>query len=447
MNYSREEFYKKNISHDVAFASINILELLKLINKRTEVYEAVQRAIPELQDASIQEISEYLNSITSPEKMQYILNNVKGVLGEFKAGDYFESEGYEVMYPESLFNPGFDIALYDNGRLKDVVQIKTTSSTSIVSEHLEKYPDIPVYVTEDVYGEMDYHPNIHELNFSSTEVGNQIDDAFSQIDNIDSPVMDTFLGGGVYAIAFSTLINGFVLSKKGFNSDKFGDLTKHAAQRAVAKSFGASIGSVLGPVGMIGMGYIFGKIYDSYTFDQQNLSLPQNAYSIDLDKLKSRLSGDRQIGLLANEAKSMVEDSIRIGEYEASGMYNLLHQFNFMPEMIQPGVEMMYGPTNINLPPIPHFFSELRKKAIQVPQIMEVINKFVMIDEKSIINQLPKLIFLHTLFTNAYMDAATFGNNNKTILELTDAILIANNYSLDNINNYLSTLPLKNNYI
>ena len=89
--------------------------------------------------------------------------------------------------------------------------------------------------------------------------------------------------------------------------------------------------------------------------------MPQNAYSIDLDKLKSRLSGDRQIGLLANEAKSMVEDSIRIGEYEASGMYNLLHQFNFMPEMIQPGVEMMYGPTNINLPPIPHFFRFKKK--------------------------------------------------------------------------------------
>ena len=80
-------------------------------------------------------------------------------------------------------------------------------------------------------------------------------------------------------------------------------------------------------------------------------------------------------------------------------------------------------------------------------QIMEIINKFVMIDEKSIINQLPKLIYIHTLFTNAYMDAATFGNNNKTILELTDSILIANNYSLGKINNYLSTLPLKNSYI
>ena len=191
----QEKNFTKNLSHDAAFASINF-RTLKLINERTEVYEAVQRAIPELQNASIQEISEYLDTITSPEKMQYVLNNVKGVLGEFKAGDYFESEGYDVIYPESLFNPGFDIALYDDGRLKDVVQIKTTSSTSIVNEHLEKYPDIPVYVTEDVYGEMDYHPNVHELNFSSTEVGNQIDDAFSQIDNIDSPVMDTFLAVG-----------------------------------------------------------------------------------------------------------------------------------------------------------------------------------------------------------------------------------------------------------
>ena len=447
MDYSRKEFYKKNLSHDAAFASINFLELLKLINERTEVYEAVQRAVPELQDSSVQEISEYLDSITSPGKMQYVLNNVKGVLGEFKAGEYFESQGYDVVYPESLFNPGFDIALYDEGRLKDVIQVKTTSSTSIVNEHLEKYPDIPVYVTEDVHSEMDYHPNVHELDFSSTEVGNQIDDAFSQIDDLDAPVMDTFLGGGVYALAFSTLINGFVLSKKGFNSDKFGDLTKHAAQRTVAKSFGASIGSALGPVGMIGMGYIFGKIYDSYTFDEQNLSLPESAYSLDINDLKRRLSGDKQIGLLANEAKSMVEDSIHIGEYEASGMYNLIHQFNFMPEMIQPGVEMMYGSSPINLPPIPHQFSEIRKKAIQVPEIMEIINKFVMIDEKSIINELPKLIYMHTLFTNSYMDAATFGKNNLTIIELTDSILRANGHSLDSLNIYLSNLPKKNTYI
>ncbi len=447
MNYSRKEFYKKNLSHDLAFASINFLELLKLVNERMEVLEAVRRAIPELKDASSEEISVYLDSVDSPEKMQYILNNVQGVLGEFEAGEYFESEGYDTVFPESLFNPGFDIALYKDEGLEDVVQIKTVSSPVFVNEHLEKYPDIPVYVTEDVYGEMDPHPNIHELDFSSEEISDRIDDAFLQIDDLDAPAMDTFLEGGVYALAFSTLINGFVLSKKGFNSDKFGELTQHAVQRTVTKSFGASIGSVLGPVGMIGMGYIFGKIYDSYTFDEQNLSLPENAYSLDIDNLKRRLSGDKQIALLANEAKSMVEDCIHIGEYETSGMYNLIHQFNFMPEMIQPGVEMIYGSSPINLPPIPPGFSEIRKKAIQVPEIMEIINKFVMIDDKSIINELPKLIYMHTLFTNSYMDAATFGKNNLTIIELTDSILQANGYSMDILNNYLDSLPKKNSYI
>ena len=32
------------------------------------------------------------------------------------------------------------------------------------------------------------------------------------------------------------------------------------------------------------------------------------------------------------------------------------------------------------------------------------------------------------------MDAATFGNNNNTILELTDSILMANGQSLESIN-------------
>ena len=118
-----------------------------------------------------------------------------------------------------------------------------------------------------------------------------------------------------------------------------------------------------------------------------------------------------------------------------------------MPEMIQPRVEMMYGSSPINLPPIPPGFSEIRKKAIQVPEIMEIINKFVMIDDKSIINELPKLIYMHTLFTNSYMDAATFGKNNLTIIELTDSILQANGYSIDSLNIYLDNLPQKNSYI
>ena len=446
MNYDRKKLILKDLPHDLAFASINFLELLKLVNERTEVLEAVRRAIPKLKDASTEEISVYLDSVDSPEKMQYILNNVQGVLGEFEAGEYFESEGYDTVFPESLFNPGFDIALYKDGGLEDVVQIKTVSSPVFVNKHLEKYPDIPVYVTEDVYGEMDPHPNIHELDFSSEEIADRIDDTFSYIDDLDTPVMDTFIEGGVYALAFSTIINGFVLSKKGFSTEKFGELTKHAAKRTVTKSIGASIGSVLGPAGMIGMGYLFGKIYDSYVFDSQHINQSNAPFGLDIGKINQRIVQDEQIGLLASEARSMVQDSIPLGEYEASGMYNLIHQFNFMPEMIQPGMEMMYGSSPIQLPPIPQHFSETRKKAISIPEIFEIINDFAKIDEKAVINKLPEMIYQHTIFTNAYMDAATFGQNNESILALTDEIMRANGTGMNYLKDYLSILPVKNRY-
>ena len=109
-----------------------------LIRDRAEVLEALKRGIPKLENASIDEISDYLDSMTSPEQMQGVVNNVKGILGEFEAQEYFNSIGYDAAIAEDLYNPGFDIALFDDKDLVDVVQIKTTDNPLFIENHLEK---------------------------------------------------------------------------------------------------------------------------------------------------------------------------------------------------------------------------------------------------------------------------------------------------------------------
>ena len=252
-----------------------------LIRDRAEVLEALKRGIPKLENASIDEISDYLDSMTSPEQMQGVVNNVKGILGEFEAQEYFNSIGYDAAIAEDLYNPGFDIALFDNKDLVDVVQIKTTDNPLYIENHLEKYPDIPVYATQDVYNKMDSHQNLEMLPFSSTDIEYRVNDTFENINSLDGMSMEHFIEGGIYSLIFSSAMNGFVLSNNTFSTKDFSKI----ATRTTIKTVGAGLGSSLfGPAGILGMGFLFGKIYDYFGYEPlySNHYNPNTNLSLDL---------------------------------------------------------------------------------------------------------------------------------------------------------------------
>lgn len=84
---------------------------------------------------------------------------VKGKLFELKYADYLNSgnlpEGYAAHLASSPFQPGWDIAVTGpDGHLAQALQLKATDSVSYVHHALERYPDIDVVTTDEVYSSL-----------------------------------------------------------------------------------------------------------------------------------------------------------------------------------------------------------------------------------------------------------------------------------------------------
>ncbi len=129
----------------------------------------------------------------------------------------------------------------------------------------------------------------------------------------------------------------------------------------------------------------------------------------------------------ANEAKQMVLDAIKISDYDGYNVYNLIHMQNLYDENSEDD--------NKNL-----------KKIMSIPSLRELIMDIGMIDEKGIIYKLPELAYQYTLFTNAYVIAGAWGNNESSIMQLLNEILLLNGTSLAEFQSYIDSLPKKDGY-
>ncbi len=73
------------------------------------------------------------------------INQLKGYVAERLIAQELQSQGYEVEFPELSNQAGYDLLV--NGK---PFQVKCGDSPSLVQEHFEKYPDIPLFVNEEL---------------------------------------------------------------------------------------------------------------------------------------------------------------------------------------------------------------------------------------------------------------------------------------------------------
>lgn len=90
---------------------------------------------------------------------------LQGYVAEQIFAQKLEAAGYDVQFPETSNQPGWDL-LVDGEKF----QIKCGSNRSIVDEHLERYPDIPVYVNEELAKYYYDHPNVYSIGVTREEV-------------------------------------------------------------------------------------------------------------------------------------------------------------------------------------------------------------------------------------------------------------------------------------
>lgn len=90
---------------------------------------------------------------------------LQGYVAEQMLAAELQAKGHDVEFPQDANNPGWDI-LVDG----QAFQVKNLALPAGVREHLEKYPDIPVYVNEELAPYFEGHPSVYVSEISREEV-------------------------------------------------------------------------------------------------------------------------------------------------------------------------------------------------------------------------------------------------------------------------------------
>ena len=124
-----------------------------------EVEEAYKAAYPiKSQTDNLRDIIEDADDT----ELAGLISGIKGKLFEMRYVDFLNDghlpDGYEAVLAESATNPGWDIAILDNnGITVNELQMKATDSVDYIKTALERYPDIDIVTTEEVYNSVVMH--------------------------------------------------------------------------------------------------------------------------------------------------------------------------------------------------------------------------------------------------------------------------------------------------
>jgi len=133
-----------------------LFDLLLMKNVPADIQQAYEAAFPI--ESQMESFSEKVNSL-SDEQLTGFISNIKGKLFEIKYTDYLNSgelpDGYFAQMAESVNQPGWDIQIIgEDSEIVNQIQLKATNSVGYVQEAIERYPEIDVVSTDEVYSQL-----------------------------------------------------------------------------------------------------------------------------------------------------------------------------------------------------------------------------------------------------------------------------------------------------
>jgi hypothetical protein len=143
------------------------------------VFEAVKRGYSALNEASNCEIKKYFSEV-NPEAMVGHISNIKGILFEQQYVRELETLGVYAEVFEATNYPAADIAIFEDGEVVNLLQLKATESVAYINTALENYPDIPIVVTTEVASKFEnaliIDSGIEEALLESVVTGTLVDE-------------------------------------------------------------------------------------------------------------------------------------------------------------------------------------------------------------------------------------------------------------------------------
>lgn len=139
------------------------------------ILEAFQRSAKRFENASVEEIREYI-TILDPNQITGWISNAKGIYHEllWAKKENIDGDNLTARLFEETNHAGSDIEFIIDGNVVKEVQFKAVSNPESIAEHFEKYPDIEVYATSEVATKVkDIFENVKDSGFSLEEINTQ----------------------------------------------------------------------------------------------------------------------------------------------------------------------------------------------------------------------------------------------------------------------------------
>lgn len=201
------------------------------------------------------------------------ITRLSGYIAEQQVAYNLVQEGHTVEFPTTANQEGFDLVV--DGQ---VMQVKNTLSSDYVLQHLEKNPDIPVIVNQELAETLNDHPNVFvDQALSHENVNQSMLESLEYIHQFDS--ISDFLPIPFVALALAAYRNYNDFDSKQINSKKYleniGKETVAITGGAFAGKmiFGTIGGMVAGPVGIAlvgGLGAYIGGVAGSTVANKIN---------------------------------------------------------------------------------------------------------------------------------------------------------------------------------
>jgi len=169
------------------------------------VLDALRRSTTCLNDATDQELADYLTGL-SPDQKRGVVSNVKGIFHEYLVARAENLDGDEktAALIELTNHPGADLEYFIGGEIIGNVQVKAVQNPVAIIEHFSRYPDIDVLATSEVTDLLSgmFGKRLEDSGFRNDDLTRITQDTFNEI--ID-PELGEFIQNGLMT---SALIGG-----------------------------------------------------------------------------------------------------------------------------------------------------------------------------------------------------------------------------------------------
>lgn len=137
------------------------------------VLTALRRSAKGLNDATDEELSRYILRL-SPEALQGVANNVKGIFHELliRRAENLDGDNVTAELFELTNHPGVDLKFVMDGRVIREVQAKAVDDPHEIVAHFSQYPDVDVLVTEETFEKVRsaFGGQVESSSFSNSEI-------------------------------------------------------------------------------------------------------------------------------------------------------------------------------------------------------------------------------------------------------------------------------------